>query len=88
MARSTLSRTVCILALVAALYLALGAGFHFAWKNALDACRQVREAAGEFVEPEVFWRPIGLMFDMLYWPVYAWANMYHDGTPFATPCTH
>jgi len=24
--------------------------------------------------------------DMTWWPVYAWANIYHDGTPFATPC--
>lgn len=88
MARCTLSKAARVLMLIIVIYLALGLGFHFAWKSALDACRQAREAAGEFVEPEVFWWPIGLAFDMLYWPVYVWANMYHDGTPFATPCTH
>ncbi len=88
MAHRILSRAVQVLVLTAVIYLVLGLGFHFAWKSALEACQQAREAAGEFVEPEVFWWPIGLVFDVLYWPVYAWANFYHDGTPLATPCTH
>lgn len=88
MARPVLYRGVSILALLVVIYLVLGLAFHFVWKSALEACRQAREAAGEFVEPEVFWWPIGLAFDVLNWPVYAWANIYHDGTPFATPCTH
>lgn len=86
--RRVLSGAVQVLVLIAVIYLALGLGFHFAWKSAQEACRQAREAAGEFVEPEVFWWPIGLAFDITFWPAYAWANMYHDGTPFATPCTH
>jgi hypothetical protein len=45
-------------------------------------------ARGEFVEPEVFAGPLGLLFTLTNWPVYAWANCYHDGTIFATPCTH
>lgn len=70
------------------LYLALGLGFHFAWKNAQAACREARAARGEFVEPEVFAEPLALLFDVTAWPVYVWANLYHDGTPLATPCTH
>ncbi len=31
---------------------------------------------------------LGLLFNMTNWPVYAWANIYHFGTPFATPCSH
>jgi hypothetical protein len=45
-------------------------------------------ARGEFVEPEVFENAIGFVFDVTFWPVYARANIYHDGMPFATPCTH
>jgi hypothetical protein len=70
------------------IYLGVGLGFHFQWKNAQDACREARLARGEYVEPEVFWAPLALAFDVTFWPVYAWANIYHDGTPFATPCTH
>lgn len=72
----------------AALYLLLGLGFHLAWKNARAACREARAARGEFVEPEVLAEPLALLFDVTAWPVYAWANLYHDGTPLATPCTH
>ena len=82
---SRLSRIVLVLVLV---YLALGLGFHFMWESELAACRQERMARGEFVEPPVFWAPLRLAFDVTYWPVYAWANIYHDGTPFASPCTH
>ncbi|MGD8815115.1 MAG: hypothetical protein PVI78_11655 [Anaerolineales bacterium] len=76
-----------LLALVI-IYLGIGLGFHFGWKSAQAACREARLDRGEFVEPEVFWAPLGLAFDITFWPVYAWANLYHDGTPFATPCTH
>jgi len=69
-------------------YLGVGLAFHLKWESALTACREMREAQGEFVEPEVFGGVLGLVFDMTNWPVYAWANIYHDGTPFATPCTH
>lgn len=82
------SRIVGALLIFALAYLALGVGFHYAWKSAQDACREARAAQGEFVEPEVFGGLLGLAFDMAYWPVYAWANWYHDGTLFATPCTH
>jgi hypothetical protein len=77
-----------VLLIIALLYLALGLGFHLGWKNAQTACREARIAQGEFVEPEVFGGALGLAFDVTYWPVYAAANIYHDGTPFATPCTH
>ncbi len=82
------SRLLFLLLAVALVYLALGLGFHLAWKQALDACREARMARGEFVEPEVFAPILGLFFDVTFWPVYAWANLYHDGTPLATPCTH
>ena len=77
-----------ILSVLVVFYLGIGLAFHFKWKSALDACRETRRAQGEFVEPEVFGGILGLVFDVTNWPVYSWANMYHDGTPFATPCTH
>lgn len=70
------------------LYFLLGLGFHIGWKGAREACRAQMAARGEFVEPEVLVEPIALAFDLTWWPVYAWANYYHDGTIFATPCTH
>ncbi len=82
------TRFLRIILLVIVIYLVLGLGFHLKWHSALAACRQARMARGEFVEPEVFWAPLALLFDLTYWPVYAWANWHHDGTPFATPCTH
>lgn len=82
---SALLRLFLIFAIV---YLGLGLGFHILWKGALADCRQAREARGEFVEPEVFGGLLGLAFNATFWPVYAAANIYHDGTPFATPCTH
>ena len=69
-------------------YVGIGFVFHFKWKSALAACREMRTARGEFVEPEVFGGVLGLFFDVTNWPVYAWANNYHFGTPFATPCDH
>lgn len=70
------------------IYLAIGLAFHVKWTNDLDACREIRKAQGEFVEPEVFAGLLGLVFDMTNWPVYAGANIYHFGTPFSTPCRH
>jgi len=70
------------------LYLLLGLGFYVGWENAQQTCRAEMAARGEFVEPEVFAGPLGLLFTLANWPVYAWANCYHDGTIFATPCTH
>lgn len=69
-------------------YLVLGAGFHVAWENALDTCREARVAQGEFVEPEVFGGVLAMSFNVTYWPVYSWANLRHFGVPFATPCDH
>jgi len=86
--REIVSRLLLILLVLILVYLGLGLGFHFKWKSELAACRETRMARGEFVEPEVFWAPLALTFDVTFWPVYAWANIYHDGTPFATPCTH
>ena len=71
-----------------ALYMGIGLTFHFKWESALASCREIRRAHGEFVEPEVFGGVLGLVFDMTNWPIYAWANIHHDGTPFATPCTY
>jgi hypothetical protein len=82
---SRLLRIILVLVLV---YLGLGLGFHFVWKTELAACRDARTARGEYVEPEVFWAPLALTFDVTFWPIYAWANIHHDGTPFASPCTH
>lgn len=78
--------SIVILALIV-LYMAAGLAFHFKWESALEACREERRAQGEFVEPEVFRGALGLLFDVTYWPAYARANIYYDGTPFATPCT-
>ncbi|MBC7259845.1 MAG: hypothetical protein H5T65_11425 [Chloroflexi bacterium] len=81
-------RVLRVLVAVGLLYVALGLGFHIKWKHELDACRALRQARGEFVEAEVFAWPLALAFDVANWPVYAYWNVYHDGTPFATPCTH
>jgi len=72
----------------ASMYLGIGFVFHFKWQSDLAACREMRRAQEEFVEPEVFGGFMGLIFDVTNWPIYAWANIYHYGTPFATPCTH
>lgn len=69
-------------------YLGIGLGFHFKWSSELAICKEARRAQGEFVEPEVFGTGMGLAFDVVFWPVYSAANIYHDGTVFATPCTH
>jgi hypothetical protein len=77
-----------VLLVIALFYLGLGLGFHIKWKSALDTCRAAQMAHGEFVEPEVFENALGMIFDVTYWPVYLRANIYHFGTPFATPCSH
>lgn len=87
-ARRIGTRVLRVLVALGLLYVALGLGFHVKWKHELAACRALRQARGEFVEPEVFAGPLSLAFDVANWPVYAYWNMYHDGTPFATPCTH
>ncbi len=76
------------LVVLVVLYLSVGVVFHVLWKNALAECDRQLQARGEFVEPEVFAGPIGLFFDMTFWPVYARANLYHFGTIFSTPCNH
>lgn len=69
-------------------HLALGFGFHFKWSAELAKCNAVLREQGEFVEPEIFNTSVGLVFNVTFWPIYVMANMYHDDTPFATPCTH
>lgn len=69
-------------------YLAMGLVLHLKWSNELAKCNAVLREQGEFVEPEIFNTGIGLVFNVTFWPIYVMANMYHDGTPFATPCTH
>jgi hypothetical protein len=84
---STLRTIGYLLLAILLVYLLLGTGFHFAWKTTLNSCREDRLAQGDFVEPEVFAGGLGYLFDVTFWPVYAQANIYHDGTPFATRCT-
>ncbi|MBC7240700.1 MAG: hypothetical protein H5T71_11450, partial [Chloroflexi bacterium] len=52
--REVLPKGLWVFAILIALYLLVGVGFHVAWKSALNACREVRIASGEWVEPEVF----------------------------------
>jgi hypothetical protein len=54
----------------------------------LKAYRKAQTARGEFVEPDAFAAPLVLMFNMTFWSVYTWANVYHFGTPFAALCVH
>ena len=83
-----LRKLFIILSILIVLYVGMGLVFHFKWKSALATCRETRRTQGEFVEPEVFGGTFGLIFDVTNWPVYAWANIYHDGTLFMTPCSH
>lgn len=85
--RSIISSLVLVLLALTLVYVAIGLGYHFMWEDALGDCREEKMARGEFVEPEVFGNILGMAFDAIYWPVYVQANMVHDGTPFATPCT-
>lgn len=79
---------VIVFSVILIVYFALGIGFHFKWSNDLANCNKILKEQGEFVEPEIFRTPIGFVFNVSFWPVYSIANVYHDGTPFATPCTH
>jgi len=83
-----IKRIAVLLVILLVAYASIGVAFHIGWKSAADTCRATMEAQGEFVEPEVFGGVIGLAFNVVWWPVYAWANMRLDGTPFATLCTH
>jgi hypothetical protein len=80
-------RILIVLLIILILYVALGLAFHIKWQSALEACREARRARGEFIEPEVFGGVLDLLFDVIYWPVYARANITHFDTPFSTPCT-
>jgi hypothetical protein len=82
------SRLLLLVMVLALVYVGLGVGFHVKWHSALADCREAQVAAGEFVEPEVLGGALGLAFDVAFWPVYARANIYRWGTPFATPCSH
>ncbi|MDW8395326.1 MAG: hypothetical protein RMM31_03695 [Anaerolineae bacterium] len=66
-------------------YLLIGVAFGIGWKVEAQYCRERREARGEFVDPEVG-GVLGIAFSAFYWPVYTWANLYHTGEVFATPC--
>lgn len=70
------------------LYLGTGLAFHFKWENELAACREMRAAQGEFVEPPVFSSFIRLSFQVIWWPFYVRANLLHFGDAFSTPCGH
>ena len=85
---SLIRKTLAVLLIVALVYLGIGVGFHIRWKRAQTVCRETRIARGEFVEPETFGPVISFVFDVINWPIYAWANVYHLGTPLATPCDH
>ncbi|GAB4403943.1 MAG: hypothetical protein Kow00123_15450 [Anaerolineales bacterium] len=85
MSRKIGSKMLLVLAILLLLYAALGVAFHVAWKGAQAACREAQAARGEFVEPEVF-GGLGLMFDVTFWPVYAYWNTYHFGSPLGRQC--
>ena len=70
------------------LYLGTGLAFHLKWENELAACREMRAARGEFVEPPVFSSFIRLSFQVIWWPFYVRENLLHFGDAFSTPCGH
>lgn len=72
--------------LVVTLYVSIGLAFHVGGKSVSAACRAVREARGDFVEPEVFGGVVGLALGVPFWPLHVWANLYHFGRVFPTPC--
>ncbi len=77
-----------IVLIVFTAYLALGLVFHSKWSAELAKCNAALRKQGKLIEPAIFDTGVGLVFDVTFWPIYAMVNMYHDGTPFATPCTH
>lgn len=86
--RKSVSNVVRALMVLAATYVLLGVGFHFASKAKANECRELRRAQGEFVETEVLGGLVGLAIDIVFWPLPAGANLANEGTAFATPCTH
>jgi hypothetical protein len=86
MIRKIGSKILLVLAILLLLYAALGVAFHVAWKGAQAACREAQAARGEFVEPEVFGGGLGLLFDVAFWPVYAYWNAYLFGSPLERAC--
>lgn len=81
-------KIVILLVLIIVVYSSLGLAFHLRWSDELTECSKALREQGEFVEPEIHSTVVGLIFDVVFWPIYSAANVYHDGTPFATPCTH
>jgi len=61
----------------------IGPAFHARWQRTLRVCRRAQSVEEAFVEPE--WSPLlTAAVDITFWPVYAWANGYHNGRVFAT----
>ena len=87
MMKRTLRIILLLLVTCLLVYLTLGFTFHVFWERALAQCRDQLLAQGEFAEPPLYGQGVRLLFDLVYWPVYARANMALDGTFFATPCT-
>jgi hypothetical protein len=81
-----LRKLIALLAVFVLTYTAIRVAFYVAWKSEQAACDALRQARGEFIEPEVF-PVLGVAFTAVWWPIYAWANLYHDNVLFATPCT-
>ncbi len=81
-----MKRLVYVVTILVLIYASIGLSLHFKWKTDWKACQELKLSKGEFVEPEVFGGMIGLAFDVSYWPIYSWANIYHFGTPFP-PCS-
>jgi hypothetical protein len=87
-ARMKIRYVITFFSVILIVYFALGLAFHVRWSNELVKCNEVLREQGEFVEPEMFRSATGFIFNVTFWPVYSAANIYHDGTTFATPCTH
>jgi len=81
-----LKKLLILLLIIMLLYLALGTGFHFKWEHELEACRILRAAQGEFVEPKVFDGLFGAAMGIIGWPLSMRANLLHFGCAFSTPC--
>ncbi len=77
-----MKKLVYVVAIFILAYASIGLSLHFKWKADWQACQELRASRGEFTEPEVFGGVIGLAFDISFWPVYTWANIYNFGTPF------
>jgi len=82
-------RKFCIPILVLAVftaYFGVGLSCHFKWSADRKMHKAILRERGEFVEP---WSPgvVGLVFNVINWPIYAMANIYHYGTPFPAPGT-